>query len=67
MSFTVQTASKEKQETPPISLQHLGAILRVTSTHDWNNLKGKPLRVEYAEDGKICRIGHFLNEDWVDV
>jgi hypothetical protein len=38
-------------------------LLQLADVHEWNQLKGKPIRVK-SEGQQIIALGHIVNDDW---
>ena len=42
------------------------ALLRVCGAREWDHLKGKYVRIERDKNEAIARLGHIINDDWLE-
>ena len=45
----------------------IGQILKVLKKDSWEKLPGTPIRVERASFRKISKLGHFVEDKWIDL
>lgn len=50
----------------PFGIKAIERVLEITGVDRWEKLPGCPVRV-VASHNKVERIGHFLNDDWLDL
>lgn len=51
-------------EQQNIAAEWIGQILSIGGVEDWNDLKGKVIRVDHEPFGKIYGIGHAIKDRW---
>jgi hypothetical protein len=51
----------------PLAEDTILTMLLVGGVREWDNLKGKYVRIERNGEGRIVRLGHIINEDWLEI
>ncbi len=65
--YALDEYSKEDQKRlgTVYGCQKVMELLRVLEIENWEDLKGKPIRVEHnGLGGKISKIGHLIKDQW---
>jgi hypothetical protein len=47
-------------------MQKVMDILKIVDVEKWEDLPGKPIRVEHSQN-KVVRIGHYLKDIWMTI
>lgn len=68
--YALDDYSKELEKRVPvkIGLELVAEILNVVDVQNWEELKGKNIRVDLSEGlgGKVKKIGNLIEDKWLD-
>ena len=67
-NYALDTPDKTKENLERIGttpgLTAIMELLKTLEVEDWEQLKGKFVRVEFSKDNDIIRIGHLIKDKW---